>query len=166
MPGPWATSDPVKDRIAAFINLAGGRAALKPWWDELVDRAINRAYADLLAGLVGRGYTVAQLDTWDARASISVELAAYYAILDGQWDTDVDDAKLARLDPRQRIWGDRDRKLPPLMLTAGGAMLLPTSAVGSGRLATTNDPFVHDEGHTTGRVNPWDAGYPGRRWQG
>jgi hypothetical protein len=104
VPGPWLTDLQVKDRLASILEVSGGGTALPAFWDERVLRCHAAAWKAIRSILLGRGYTVAQLDTWDEREEYEGDISAAFCLRDGLAD---------QLDSWPRIEGDdRDYALP------------------------------------------------------
>jgi hypothetical protein len=82
VPGPWTNKAEVLQDLADTLQVADP-AALEPRWVRLVEDAIPDAYRDILAVLVGRGYTPAQLDAWDSRQAVSRDQTRYVALTRG-----------------------------------------------------------------------------------
>src|SRR5262245_6006229 len=151
MPGPWNTPAELERAAAAALKLSGGRDALDPNWLESLATYGLTSYNVICSVLVGRGYTVAQLDTWGARKDFERETARYFAQLNGAFDRV---ESFPALEAR-KIWLDWLMAPNLVLLDGTGLEITPggdvMALVGFGALDTRRDPIVFNE---PGRRNP------------
>jgi hypothetical protein len=80
MPGPYITADDLKQRVADMLNKSVGD--LGPRWDRIAAAAVAAGYADITGGvngLLAKGFTIAQVDAWADRVSVSEDQSLYRA---------------------------------------------------------------------------------------
>lgn len=110
MPG-FLTDDEAKTRLADVLKLKGGAAELQGWWQSIVADANARAYEEITSLLIGRGYTLAQINAWDYGAGFQADLMLYFA-LSRAATTDHHDSAVGKqfidsLDRRGELSGQR-----------------------------------------------------------
>jgi hypothetical protein len=167
MPGPWLSDAEITDALADVQNLAGGGDALESYWVGIVPQAHRKAYNWIAACLVGKGYTVAQLDTWDARQDYERDLSLWWCLVAGESEREGAEASARpTMVPRLLFKFDcrTELKDPDFVLLAGGVRLIPAnpaavSQVLVGPMDATKDIFQLDPYEP----NPWEAGYRYRR---
>lgn len=69
MPGPWNTSADLLGYAADTLKVPA--PDLPALWASIAVQAVAQAYGDLLQTMAPKGYTIAQLDDWDARVAFS-----------------------------------------------------------------------------------------------
>lgn len=114
MPGPWITNDNLKQLVANALKK--DVADLEAYWDDFVSRANAAAVADINSILRGKGYSAAQIDSWDNRVTYNEDIALYHALVKGASLSDYDQQAVDRLDRRK-------------MLDEAGAILINGEAV-------------------------------------
>jgi hypothetical protein len=77
------TVNDVLDSIADAAHLAGGRAALQPFWTGIATRALPRGQRDILSGLGALGLTTTQILTWTGYDSAVLQQAEFWALVEG-----------------------------------------------------------------------------------
>lgn len=140
MPGPWFTGTQV---LSVIANRLSG-STVGPKWAQIANEAADTAYTDLRNILAAKGYTSAQMDAWDDRATYSKDQAMFWAYTNAGELVRADE-KIDRLDRREEL-----RNTGAIMisgvLTPPGAD--PATGVGAGSLTT--DPGGVDYGTTFG----------------
>lgn len=72
-------------------------------YDTLLPKGIVWAYRDIADILLGRGYTIAQIDAWDSAKTYNQQLALYWTIILGGVTHDYDEDYLNQLDRREDL---------------------------------------------------------------
>jgi hypothetical protein len=75
MLAPWLTDDQVKQAVTAVMKLATGSTALPTHWTPIMTAANQAAANFIRKRLALRGYTPAQMDSWDERYDYNRRLA-------------------------------------------------------------------------------------------
>jgi hypothetical protein len=118
MPGPWITDAEVKQLIADALTKDVTLMPTK--WDRFKTQANLDAVADIMSRLLAKGFTSAQIDAWDSRATFNRVLARYHALSAG--------ASLQEYDLEQ-IRKDYDQRIKELdtavTLMINGVMQAP-----------------------------------------
>ena len=137
----------VKDQLKRSSS-----ALLASDWASKITQANTRAYYDILAAFLIRGYTKAQVDTWDRGAEFQTDLGAFYALTNGAvvFPDGFDDKPLQVLDRRKELWGDKDTPKTPLM--ASGAYVDPAGTRGQ-----PNWGPMYDQDQAFGNFDPQDS---------
>lgn len=78
---PYITDAELKDRLAAFLKTSP--ANLKGYWDTIIPGANQAAHDDITGALILRGYTQAQIDTWDRRVEFAKMIGLYWCLVNG-----------------------------------------------------------------------------------
>ena len=139
------TSDGTAQQDLADVLKLSGTAALAGWQVNLVNRLHQAAYNQILAALVARGYTPAQVQSWDAGADFERSITLHL-VLSGGGAADagaVSDRFVANLDWRPLL-SDGPGGRQAILLTSGGAVVLPAGPVGQpnfGQADTSGDVF-------------------------
>lgn len=76
---PYITDATLKAAVAGSLGV-DGPTALPAHWDKIVPWANRDAYQRIRAYMMGRGYTAAQVDAWEARAEFNERLGVCTAI--------------------------------------------------------------------------------------
>lgn len=101
-----------------------------------------RAYGDIVTRLAQRGYTLAQITSWDRSAEFETDLTVFYALSMAFVNTTVDLKFLAQFDRRQELSGGPD--MPAVGLTINGVFQDPLGTAGQpqvGKEDTSRDVF-------------------------
>lgn len=145
----------IQPSVAAALHkpdwntLTAGTTGAAPFWIQIVADAHVQAYNEIVTRLAARGYTLAQILTWDRGPEFEKSLTVFWALNNGAGLEALDDKFLARLDRRDELSGNEQRGIEAVAVTAQGVPLIPaaTGAVGlvsSGPFTTTSDSFVPD----------------------
>ena len=117
MPGPYVDSTTLTQAVADILKQSN-TSLLEPYYARIIPPAITQAYQDILSALLGRGYTVAQIDTWANAAVINQQQALFWVLTQTGGLGHYDDQQIAKLDHR--------KNLKELALTdSGGNLILP-----------------------------------------
>lgn len=81
MPGPWITEDDLRQRLADTLSQDVGDINAK--WDKIITGSLFRATKLITAKLLGRGYTITQVDLWDQRFEYSYLIGLYWCLCQG-----------------------------------------------------------------------------------
>lgn len=122
------------------------------WLSSMNTRAHARAYNTILGTLLARGYTKAQVDSWDRGGEFESDLTVYFALSWGGATESLDPAKLAAFDRRE--------ELKEAQVYAAGVLLDPAGSAGqvtTGTYSTAEDTFVwpDPEDPQKGQVARW-----------
>lgn len=101
MAGPWISEADLKQKVADILKKDVGD--LDAYWDRHVATARTDGYGDIAARLLGRGYTMSQLDAWDDRVKYNRHQALYWLFVEGYLPTDADDREINKLDHRKEL---------------------------------------------------------------
>jgi len=112
----FTTDAAVKTAVAALLKIGG--AALPDYWDAIIPSAHTAAYQDVLGRLLIRGFTKAQVDSWDRGAEFELDIACYWALARGGAYSDYGNETLRALDRRE--------ELDTVLVFAGGIWIKPT----------------------------------------
>ena len=141
MPLPTYVSDAaLLQDVADSLTSTGNAAELPPKWQRIAADANQSAVADITSILVNKGYTQAQIDAADDRASWNRKLGLWYALTVGNPLGNYPDKMLDKLDPREflatagaiRIGGVPTR--PTVAATAVGGVGFGASTTTRARL--------------------------------
>lgn len=144
----WTTDDGIALRLAAVLQL-NSRAELSPFWESIFPDAHDAAYNEVVAALVGRGYTISQVNQWDRRTEYEIDLSLWWSLVKGEYDAENNPQLLEKLDRRP--------ELLTTVVTIGGVIAVPTGEVQAGDLNTANDIFQLEPGIPF----RWEQGYTG-----
>lgn len=127
MAGPWSTVMEVRQRIADI--LVKTPTTLPERYNRLIDDGNGAgtrydAANDIMEILGGIGFTVTQIDQWDARKTYNTDIAAYLTLINAGAANEYDINAVEKLDRRDML-----RKLRAL--TISGTPQAP-GVVGSG----------------------------------
>lgn len=124
MPGPYVTTTELLQGVADVLKVADP-ADLEGYYARIVPDAIGRAYQDVLAALLGRGYTLPQVDAWGSNAVYNRDIALFWTLTLAGGLGPYTDQQIAKLDRR--------KELERITLTdAGGNVLTPAGGAGPG----------------------------------
>lgn len=125
--------DTVKTELAHMLTLSAA-SDVEPRYDTIIDQSIQEGYEEIVSALTARGYTVAQIGTWDRAERFNIDLALFWSLTKGV---------ISQLPFETIKQLDRRKELLTVALTVDGAPIQidPTTAVtgnvGSGRLKFT-----------------------------
>lgn len=101
MPGPWISDATLKQKVADVLKKDVGD--LDPYWDRFVAEANAAATNDIMEILLGKGYTLGQIDAWDSRTTYNIDIALYHALVKGAALADYNQETVDKLDRRKRL---------------------------------------------------------------
>jgi hypothetical protein len=104
-------------------------ANLQTYWDRNCVRAMNKAYADLSSILLGKGYTIEQLDQWDYRADYSRQQALFWLFTETSLGMGYDFAAIDKLDHRAELREGATILIGGIPVAPGGS---DTGGIGGG----------------------------------
>ena len=116
---------------------------LESWWTALVTDANVSAYAEIVTHLLARGYSKAQIDTWDRGAEFQGYIGLYFLYRDGAGLEGYDDKWVEKL----KYYLDSLATVP---IAVGDVLLVPANPsqiVGHGDLDTSDDLIAIDPDH-------------------
>lgn len=129
----------VKQRVADALKVPGV-SDLATWWNGICTAALASAEADVQGVLVGRGYTVDQVDDWPGGVATVSDLALFWALTNAGVLEAFDDKFVKALDRREQ--------LKTVVLTDASGALVRSAAIGHGPLKYKEgvDTFTDDQG--------------------
>lgn len=143
----WLTADEAKAAVAAALHAAGysGLAAEGSFWSEIIPKAASTAQQDILSVLLGRGFTLSQINSWDGQADCHRQQTVYWALVEGQGLLGLDPTLVQLVD---RL--DRRKWLLDAALVSGSDVLDPDDdsdqgRVGYGSLNSSDSKFGRAE---------------------
>ena len=166
MPGPYITAVEVEAYVLTQLGQSPS-STLPAHWTNACARAVTRGYQRLIMILVGRGYSISQIDSWSGRITYNTDYACAYAFgygnqRKGEDDNNSEQKELARID--------KELKDPASILTDdSGSVITPDLVVGpnqvsSGRMTQFDtdaanfeawqDGFIVDQSSTTFEEDP------------
>jgi hypothetical protein len=132
-------------------------AAMPSFWDDIITNANNAAYQDIYTNLVRRGFTIAQVVSWDRGKEFQKDIGTYWALLRG--------GALGAFGEGYKGL-DRRKELEAVELTINGIWQQPGGIVGglentfaqiaTGDYNTGTDMFVPDmQDLRRGQITQW-----------
>lgn len=112
MPGPWSTDANIKARLASAMGLASADD-VPTHLTTAIEDGNARGYQWLLERLLGRGYSLAQLDMWNGRVAWSKDAGTYFALELANLDDD------RSLQAKENLWrrlSDREQGIDAIQL--------------------------------------------------
>lgn len=79
---PYTNLTEVKTELAHMLGLSDA-SEVEARYDSILLQSIDEGHQEIVSALTGRGYTVAQIDTWDRRARFNVDLALFWSLTKG-----------------------------------------------------------------------------------
>lgn len=124
--------------------------AATPFWPQVVSDALTKATNEINSRLAVRGYTPAQIASWDRAAEFELRLACYFALSEGRGldaQIQIADAMLSSLDVRDELSGNPAKDVQAVPVIVAGVPQTPLGVgavelVGTGPFVTTTDEFV------------------------
>ncbi len=136
----WITDAELKTAIAGALGVASSAELPAHIGTNLVTVANGKAYKKLRAVLMGRGFTAAQLDDWEARTEWNTRLGVLYALLEASKRGEAYPTQLME-DYKQAL-----EELKEEQIVVADEIALPVNGrVGTGDLDTGADRFTLDE---------------------
>lgn len=134
---PWITDANVKTRVGAILHISSSN--LITLWDTVIADCNQSAHDWIVSKLANRGFTLAQMNSWDRRVEFNRQLALYMSLVNGTTAESYDDKWPEKL----KYWMDWLDDVP---ITIDGVLQNPAAfgPVGHGTLVTTSDEFVKD----------------------
>ena len=133
----FITDATLTTKVAGILKLA--EADLPSYWTVIIADANLSAYQDIVGHLLRRGFTKAQIDTWDRGAEFQKDIGLFWCLVKGAGLHGYDDKFIRLLDRR--------KELDEVFIIDGSMALEPAGVeqYGSGRLTTDNDQFRLDQ---------------------
>ena len=133
MPGPWVSTPDIRAKIADKFQISD--PSLMKIKDTLIDDSSRAAALEIQSFWLVRGYTIAQIDTWDRRIEFNLDLAMFWTLTKASVSHGGDQNTINYLDRRKDL-SDH------LIFTIGGIPVQPgvsdqsniASQVGWGRV--------------------------------
>ncbi len=139
---PWITDDVLRKKLADTLETQPDKLGAS--WTTIIQDANLEAGFNVVDALTLRGYTSAQIDTWDRRKVFQTDLGLYWCYVKGTLllsNYNVSSLKLL----------DRREEMMTIRVTAGGQFIAPlglnpdgsgTAGIGGGSLTagTAKDP--------------------------
>lgn len=123
MPGPWITQTQLEQALADTLKV--DIADLQDYWQRIAAQALIDSTAYLTQLLLQKGYTSAQIDSWDYIVSYSQDYAIYLSLVKG--------GGLADFDPEFIKQLNRAPQLKDITsISIGGVMQTPAASDGAG----------------------------------
>jgi hypothetical protein len=121
-------------------------------WDSIITDANDSATTYVLNALLARGYTIAQVQQWDALKPFVVDIAEFWALVKGGCTKAYDPTFIQLLDRRQ--------ELLTVDIVINGLLVVPGDVrIKSGMLAHDTDVLTGDVRPRAtaplGRLGPW-----------
>lgn len=159
MPGPWIDLATFRVRIGDLLQKADP-STLKVK-DSALQDSLTAAANNVTNILLGRQYTLAQIDAWDSRVEYNVDIALYWAFSRGAIPGNYSDTFIKTFDRRNEL------KESVFKLVCAGTVVRPGSDGQTTAGATIGyGPIAVDVSipRWDGR-RPWDGGYGSEgRW--
>lgn len=140
MNSPWISYDQLRSDVAAALQF-DNPTDLGQRWSTIITAANCAAQTDLTQMLLGMGYTIGQVNSWDDRVEAVRRLGLLYALQRGNPLGTLNADMVKNLDPRSSIRESGG-------ISIGGAPTSPTleasqiGAIGSGSLAIAGGQLV------------------------
>lgn len=101
MAGPWYSAAQLKQKVADALKKDVDD--LEEYWDNQCADAAATGYSDILGILMGKGYTMAQLDAWDTRVQFSRQQSLFWLLTESSLGIGYDDKEINKLDRRKEL---------------------------------------------------------------
>lgn len=96
--------DPKDFRQATADTLKVNVAELGEYWDRLCEQAQQSAFRDIRGALITRGFTAAQVDTWDRGEEFERDIGLYWVLIRGAGVQRLYSSEdIAKLDRREEL---------------------------------------------------------------
>lgn len=128
------TISTIEAALADILKLQGGSSALTgSYTSTIAQNALDAATQEIITRLAQRGFTSAQIQSWDRGAEFERDIALWWALTKGAALQNVDATMINKLDRRG--------ELEFVVVTAGGTVIIPTNIIGFGALDVTQSEF-------------------------
>lgn len=124
------------------------KSTLPAFWDEIVTSANSSAYWDIVGRLVARGFTKAQVDSWDRGAEFQRSIGLFWCLNHPAAigsDNSYSRQNVEAFDRRLELSGDPAQGIQAVAVTSGGVLLQPEGTAGQptvGPFDTSTDLFL------------------------
>ncbi len=131
----FITDNDLKTKLAANLKVADA-SQLPAGWTQIITDSNAAAYANIVGVLSARGYTGAQIASWDRGAEFNSDLGLFWCLVKGAGLHGNDATFIDKLDRR--------KELEDVAIMNGGVLVTPDTggAVGYGQFDTTDDAFT------------------------
>jgi hypothetical protein len=117
---PWITDDDLKTRVLSLLGKTEFETS--GVYETVITDANRQAYRDILFALTSRGYSVAQVEAWDAKQEFNVSLGLFWALTMLGAAKNFDDRFIKALDRREELTDPRR----VIRITSGGVTVTPS----------------------------------------
>ena len=136
-----------------LTTLANGNPS---YWPSLITQSNSSAWGEIQSRLIGRGWTPAQILTWDRGIETQYNIGTWFALSFGGM---LDGFNALFIDTLKRYFDGSDSVLSTVLLTANSVWQVPMDTpgtIGTGQLDTNNDVFVMDsQDPRIGQITRW-----------
>lgn len=151
---PFITDQQLTDRIEdALAKGAGGLASPSLWTRNRIPDAVIKGANEIYATLAGRGFSAAQIATWDRGEEMNITLGLYHCIVVGGLTGEFDPTFVSYLKDMRTEFQDVTK---PLVMTSSGDSVTPaTGPVKVGKMQGTTCwplPAVSPDRFTMGTI--------------
>lgn len=147
----FITDSQLLNRLAGVLKMKAEQIPVSaPYWPTIVTDSRQSAWNDILGQLVGvRGYSQAQVTSWDRGAEIQTDLGLFWCLVKGAGLHEFNDTFIKHLDRRE--------ELKAMPITIGGVVTSPGGAqpnISRGALTDTDSTFYYSK--SNGRITTHD----------
>ncbi len=122
--GPWYTLEELMQAVADRLK-ESSVDGLEPYWERTCADAIQTGYGDVVRILLGKGYTMAQLDAWDDRRDFTRQQSLFWLMTESSLGSGYDDKEIDKLDRRKEL-------TEAVTIQINGEAVAPASTSGAG----------------------------------
>lgn len=144
MAGPWVEVSQLEQDVKDILKLEED-ATLEAYWTRLITRARQTGYADLTEILLGRGYTISQLDSWDNRETYNRHQALFWVYTESPLGLGTEDKEVNKLDRREQL-----RKATTIMING-----VPVSPGGGTDAGGIGGGLISEDGYRITGETEW-----------
>ncbi len=132
MPYPWIPDDKVVEAVTAIL-MRGGTTVATQQYAEICSEANRLAVADLTRILAIKGYSAAQINSWDDRGRYALDQSIFWALTRATGLGDYTNTNIKQYDRRGEL-----EKAPAILI--GGEPVVPgpsdIGGISHGRLSS------------------------------
>ncbi len=138
----FTKDDQIMKRLAGLLKQTVD--GMEEYWGTIVTDSRTAAYNEILSRLLARGFTPAQIASWDRGPEFEKDIALYWCLVKGEAAPTErpDDTLLEKLDRRD--------DLDDVLVTVGGILIDPAAdsgnVIGFGYVDETADEFKYGIG--------------------
>lgn len=146
MPGPWITDAELRGAMAHSLKVTDAGLAADAAWPDIITESNQSACDDITSILLGRGYTIGQIDLWDRRVEFNKDLGRYWSFVRGNCANTYSDVLINKLDRR--------KDLEKVVIMTDGILILPGGgSAGEGPTDSPEDDIDGGGSVSGGRFN-------------